>query len=118
MARQAWALSATARKDLVAHFGSWSDAAHAARFMLLTLTPADYDHSVFLPNPPTDCDVYGLTTSTPNDAPPPANIETPWYIKFYEDVETSEPHDEILHVVSFHHDRPPGLKARRKVTYP
>jgi hypothetical protein len=118
VARRCWALSSTARKDLVAHFGSFPEAARAAQLLLSTLTSSDYDHSVHLPNPPADCDVYGITTITPNPTPPPTDIETPWYIKFYEDVEATPPYDEFLNVVSFHDDRPPGLLARRKVKYP
>jgi hypothetical protein len=114
----AWLLSATARKDLIDHFGSWSAAKRAATWILQELTSTDYDHSLQLPNPPADCDVYGLTTSTANTTPPPPTVDTPWYIKFYEDIEIEPPHDEFLNVISLHHDRPPGLKARRMVVYP
>lgn len=116
--KEAVFLSQTARKDLSEHFGSWAEARRAVSALLTALIDADYDHSVRLPNPPSDCDIYGLVTTSTNPKPPPPTLDTAWYIKFYDDIAFDPPHEDVLRVVSFHHDRPPGLRARRKVNYP
>ena len=73
--------------------------------ILGALTPDDYDHSVRLPNPPADCDVYGIQLD-----------DVQWYIKFYTDVDVDPPHDGFLQVVSFHKERSTfTLEARRKL---
>ena len=122
-------LSSTARKDLTNHFGTFNQASKAAHTIFTKLTSGDYDHSVHLPNPPADCDVYGLTTVETTSTPPPStqpphdtntNADVvDWYIKFYEDVSHNPPYNFMLQVVSFHVERQtPRLKAKRRVTYP
>jgi len=102
--------SSTARKDLEAHYGTKPQGVRRALEMLRQLQAGDYNHSEHLPNPPADCDVYGMNCD---------NVQ--WYIKFFVDVEFDPPYKTVLYVVSFHEERSQGktpLKARRKVVLP
>ena len=95
----------TSRDDLAAAFTTAKNGKAKALAILGALTPDDYDHSVRLPNPPADCDVYGIQLD-----------DVQWYIKFYTDVDVDPPHDGFLQVVSFHKERSTfTLEARRKL---
>ncbi len=73
--------------------------------ILRALTPDDSDHSVRLPNPPANCDLYGIQLD-----------DVQWHIKFSTDVDVDPPHDGFLQVVSFHKERSTfTLEARRKL---
>jgi hypothetical protein len=101
--------STTSRNDLAAKYGGVRQGVTRASAILTTLEPGDYDHSVRLPNPPADADVYGLQCD-----------DEQWYLKFYTDVEFDAPYDSFLSVISFHIEREKKnqLMRRRKVDLP
>jgi hypothetical protein len=99
----------SARDHLRAKYGDERSGIARAVAILLSLTSADYEHSRYLPNPPTQADVYGLECDGDQ-----------WYIKFFTDVDVRRPHDSILKVISFHPERfsNPAMTRRRKVVLP
>ena len=98
--------TATSRADLGAKYGTAASGLRRAQQMLQMLQADDYDHSVHLPNPPADADVYGFECDGEQ-----------WYVKLYIDVEFEPPHEAFLAIVSFHTERlkkvAPLLKRRK-----
>lgn len=80
-----------AQAPLTNKYGFLSKGTKRATAILLKLQTTDFEEPVWLPNPPAECDVYGVQCDGDQ-----------WYIKFYVDVDIKPPHDEIVEVVSFH----------------